>query len=68
MTVNSLPSVEPTSLWKPNRSLNQRVEFIVKAIFASFALLSIVTTIGIVATLIFETFEFLKEVPLWGIS
>lgn len=65
MTVNSLPSVEPTSLWKPNRSLNQRVEFIVKAIFASFALLSIVTTIGIVATLIFETFEFLKEVPLW---
>ena len=29
------------------------------------ALVSVLTTIGIVAVLIFETFEFFQEVPLW---
>lgn len=39
-------------------------ERIVKYLFASFALISIATTVGIVGTLIFETFEFFKEIPL----
>jgi phosphate transport system permease protein len=37
----------------------------VKALFALFALVSVATTIGIVFTLIFETIEFFKAVPLW---
>lgn len=53
------------SLWKPNRTLSKRVEMTVKVIFAAFALISVATTLGIVATLIFETFEFFKEVPIW---
>ncbi|MFZ9737747.1 MAG: phosphate ABC transporter permease subunit PstC [Prochlorotrichaceae cyanobacterium] len=65
MTLNLSSSTESANLWKPNRVLNQRVEFAVKTVFGSFAFLSIATTIGIILTLIFETFEFLKEVPLW---
>ena len=36
-----------------------------KVLFAAFALVSVATTLGIVATLIFETFEFFKEVSVW---
>lgn len=56
----------PGALWKPNRTLSKRVEMTVQTIFASFALISVVTTIGIVATLVFETWEFFKEVPFWN--
>lgn len=65
MTLDLSAPTEAANLWQPNRKFNQRLEFVVKAIFASFAILSVVTTIGIVLTLIFETLEFLKEVPLW---
>lgn len=41
------------------------MERLVKSVFAAFAFVSIATTIGIVFTLIFETFEFFREVPLW---
>lgn len=54
-----------TDLWRPNRQMSKRVEFAVKTICALFALVSIATTIGIVLSLIFETFEFFQEVPLW---
>ncbi|MEA5467528.1 phosphate ABC transporter permease subunit PstC [Spirulina sp. 06S082] len=52
-------------LWQPNRKLNKRVQFAVKTVFAIFALVSVATTIGIVLTLVFETFEFFQEVSLW---
>ncbi|MGA1476402.1 MAG: phosphate ABC transporter permease subunit PstC, partial [Prochlorothrix sp.] len=55
----------PVQLWKPNRTLSYRVELAVQIIFAAFALISVATTIGIVATLVFETWEFFKEVPVW---
>jgi phosphate transport system permease protein len=66
MTADPLStSSDRSSLWQPNRVLSKRVETLVKAVFATFAFVSVVTTIGIVLTLIFETFEFFKEVPLW---
>jgi phosphate transport system permease protein len=66
MTADPLStSSDRSSLWQPNRVLSKRVETAVKALFATFAFVSVVTTIGIVLTLIFETFEFFKEVPLW---
>ncbi|MCX7593652.1 MAG: phosphate ABC transporter permease subunit PstC [Fischerella sp.] len=54
-----------SSLWRPNRSLNRWVERVVKAIFGLFAFISVLTTLGIVFTLIFETIEFFQVVPLW---
>ena len=54
------------SLWKPTRTLNRRVELIVKSIFGLFALVSVATTAGIIATLIFETFEFFQEVSIFN--
>lgn len=60
----SLQSANP-ELWRPNRSLSKGVEQGVKVLFALFAFVSVATTIGIVLTLIFETVNFFKEVPLW---
>lgn len=62
---SGLPSEQSSGLWQPNRQASKRTEGIVKFIFGAFALVSVVTTFGIVLTLIFETFEFFQEVPLW---
>ncbi|MEM9907856.1 MAG: phosphate ABC transporter permease subunit PstC [Cyanobacteria bacterium P01_D01_bin.44] len=51
--------------WKPSRDRAKLIQNIIKIICGSFAAISIVTTIGIIGTLIFETFEFFKEVPFW---
>ncbi|EGJ34701.1 phosphate ABC transporter, PhoT family TC 3.A.1.7.1, membrane protein 1 [Moorena producens 3L] len=52
-------------MFRPNRQLNKRVELVVKIVFATFAFVSVATTIGIVLTLIFETVAFFQEVSLW---
>ncbi len=54
-----------SNLWQPNRALSRRVEIGVKSLFALFAFVSVVTTIGIVLTLIFETVSFFREVSIW---
>jgi len=64
MTAGISTDDDPQGLWRPQRQLNQRVEWIVQAIFALFAFVSVATTAGIVLTLIYETFEFFKEVPV----
>ncbi|PMB14226.1 phosphate ABC transporter permease subunit PstC [Fischerella thermalis CCMEE 5282] len=64
MSVNPLSTPKDSSLWQPNRSLNKLVEAGVKAIFATFAFISVATTIGIVLTLIFETVSFFEKVPI----
>jgi len=55
-----------SQLWQPNRSASKRSEMIVRSIFGAFALVSVATTIGIVMTLIFETYEFFREVSPWN--
>lgn len=50
--------------WKPKRSLSKWSERAVKFIFGAFALISIATTLGIILSLVFETIEFFKEVPI----
>ena len=52
--------------WKPNRNRAKLTQAVVKLICGLFAAISIATTLGIIATLIFETVEFFKEVPLWN--
>ena len=50
----------------PGRSRNRAVrERVIEAPLLLAALLSILTTAGIVGVLLFETIEFFREVPLW---
>ncbi|MBE9111947.1 phosphate ABC transporter permease subunit PstC [Nodosilinea sp. LEGE 07298] len=52
---------DQSSLWKPNRSSSRRVESIVRVVCLVFAAISILTTLGIVLTLIFETIDFFAD-------
>lgn len=65
MTSN-LPNTAGSELWQPNRALSKNMELAVKVVFGFFALISVLTTAGIVLTLIFEMFEFFRVVPLWN--
>ncbi|MBE9069446.1 phosphate ABC transporter permease subunit PstC [Leptolyngbya cf. ectocarpi LEGE 11479] len=49
--------------WRPNRGRAQMIQLIVKIICGAFAAISILTTIGIIGTLIFETFSFFGDLP-----
>ncbi|WP_242058687.1 phosphate ABC transporter permease subunit PstC [Microcoleus sp. FACHB-SPT15] len=66
MPTNSQSFESPDSgMFRPNRKTAKLVEQVVKSIFAIFAFLSVVTTLGIILELIYETVEFFREVPLW---
>lgn len=58
-----VPSQSSTALWNPNRKRSKNIQRLVVLITGAFAAVSILTTFGIVATLIFETIEFFREVP-----
>ena len=49
--------------WRPNRGRSQMIELIIKIICGAFAMISILTTIGIIGTLIFETLAFFGDLP-----
>ena len=51
--------------WSPNCNRAKQVQAMAKIICGLFAMISIVITLGIITTLIFETVEFFKEVSLW---
>ncbi|MBD2092848.1 phosphate ABC transporter permease subunit PstC [Microcoleus sp. FACHB-1515] len=51
--------------WQPNRSASKLSEQAIKLIFGFFALVSVLTTLGIILTLIFETIRFFSQVPVW---
>ncbi|WP_035985180.1 phosphate ABC transporter permease subunit PstC [Leptolyngbya sp. KIOST-1] len=66
MSAESLSPVDGSpprkdDLWRPNRDRSRRVEAIVRAVCFVFAAISIVTTAGIVMTLIFETVAFFAD-------
>lgn len=63
MTANVTGDIAPGS-WNPKRDRAKTVQTIVKIIFGAFAAISIITTIGILATLIFETIAFFQEVSI----
>ena len=54
-----------TSLWKPKRGWSIWSERIITYLFGAFALVSILTTLGILLTLVFETGEFFSQVPIF---
>lgn len=53
------------ALWRPNRQRSVLIQAIVAVVCGLFALISIATTVGIVLTLITETFGFFQEISLW---
>ena len=61
-----LPSQNISGVWQPKRDQAKLVQSIVKLICGAFATVSILTTFGIILTLVFETFAFFQEVPLWN--
>ncbi|MEL7355455.1 MAG: phosphate ABC transporter permease subunit PstC [Cyanobacteria bacterium J06634_6] len=63
MTANVTGDIAPGS-WSPKRDRAKTIQTIVKIICGAFAAISIFTTIGILGTLIFETIEFFREVPI----
>ena len=65
MTVDLPASGKNTDLWRPNRQASKTMQLIVQLVFGFFALISVATTVGIVLTLIFETIDFFKVVPIW---
>src|SRR5690625_1507388 len=50
---------------RAKKSISQIFEKIIPIILFSFALITILTTIGIIYTLLVETIEFFKRVPIW---
>ncbi|MBU6231025.1 MAG: hypothetical protein KGQ93_15310, partial [Cyanobacteria bacterium REEB459] len=57
----ALPDPPQPSLWRSNRRRSRRVEAVVKAFCFAFAAISILTTVGIVLTLIFESLDFFLD-------
>ena len=60
----NLAASRPASRWKPQRQLGKWSERIVYSLFGAFALLSIATTGGIIASLVFQAIEFFQAVPI----
>lgn len=52
-------------MWRPNRILSKWIQRGVVAVFALFALISVLTTFGIVLTLVVDALGFFEEVSLW---
>ena len=53
-----------SQLWRPRHGLSQWSETLIKVLFGAFAFISVLTTIGIIFTLIFETVEFFRLIPI----
>ena len=66
MNTGSSPSQHSprNQMWKPNRTLNKWVQRGVIVVFGLFASISVLTTFGIVLTLVVDAIPFFQEVPL----
>lgn len=53
-----------TGDWQPKRDRARLIQSIVRFICGAFAAVSVLTTLGIISTLVFQALEFLQEVPL----
>lgn len=61
-----LPLQNASALWQPKRDRAQLIQNIVKFVCGAFAAISILTSFGIVGTLIFDTLTFFQEISLWN--
>ncbi|MGD7043978.1 phosphate ABC transporter permease subunit PstC [Jeotgalibacillus proteolyticus] len=63
---NSTLNVQEMIAQKSNRGLLSFVEKLMPKLLLAIAIVSVLTTIGILATLIVETYIFFTRVPFWG--
>lgn len=63
MSISSFEQSDRSERWRPNRALNKWVQRTIVAIFGLFALISVLTTFGIVITLLVDAIPFFEEVP-----
>lgn len=64
MSISSFEQSDRSERWRPNRALNKWIQRIIVGIFGLFALISSLTTFGIVITLLVDAIPFFEEVPL----
>jgi phosphate transport system permease protein len=64
MSLSSFEQFDRGKRWQPNRVLNKWIQLTIVFIFGLFALVSVLTTIGIVLTLLVDAIPFFQEVPL----
>jgi phosphate transport system permease protein len=64
MSLSSFEKFDRGKRWQPNRVLNKWIQLTIVFIFGLFALVSVLTTIGIVLTLLVDAIPFFQEVPL----
>lgn len=64
MTTSPFPQLVNAELWRTNRTASKWSQRIVVGIFGLFAIISVFTTFGIVATLVFDAAGFFQEVSL----
>lgn len=63
MTAKSIDDTAQSS-WRPNRARAKLIQSIVKCVCGAFAFISIITTVGILATLLFETLSFFRDISI----
>lgn len=67
MTNNPTPfaNTARSELWQSNKKAKKWVQRLIVGVFALFAVISIITTIGIVVTLVVDALGFFQDVSLW---
>jgi phosphate transport system permease protein len=53
------------TLPRPNRKLRRQIEAVVLVLLASASAVAVLTTIGIVLSVVYESLRFFAEVPIW---
>lgn len=64
MTASPFPKLENADIWRANRTASKWSQRITVGIFGLFAIVSVLTTFGIIFTLVTDAAGFFKEVPL----
>ncbi len=63
-TNSSWQETARSDIWQPNRRLNKFMQRLVVGIFGFFAFISVLTTFGIVATLVIDAIPFFQDVSI----
>jgi phosphate transport system permease protein len=57
-------TADTTTIRKPNYKLRRKIEFVILMLLASASVVAVLTTIGIVVSVVYESLRFFGEVPL----
>lgn len=65
MATSPFPELVNANLWRANRHVSKWSQRLVVGVFGLFATISVLTTFGIVAVLLYDALGFFQEVSLW---